>query len=520
MKYPFKKSFAFIVIVFALFIGAKSESFAQNFQLKCNKQIIEVTEQNDMPISMELNSYKIARLSYNGLPLSINVTALDFDFIDSDWDISPHSYGIKGLKKNNELTFEINNIGYVVLRFSKDQNFKKRLVLLIEAPEVLPKGQIIDIVKTYGIDNSGFKNETLKIQKALDDISGSNKILFFPEGTYKTFNLSIKSNSHIDLAKNARIIADASKIEPYFAREGEKIDHFILIKDAKNIKITGLGTLDGNGSEILAKTDHNLLNKSNGIRLLFILNSKNINLNGILLKDSARWNTHIMGSEDVTFRNCKILNSLINNEVAGSFDGWDPDASRRILIENCFAWTGDDNVAIKCTEVGSQSSPNVVEAITVRNCVFLTKKSAMKIGTETYGSSMRQILFENNDIIEADRVMGINVRDRATVDGVIFRNNRSEYNYPDRLSMPINIYLVKRDKNQTYTGKIKNVLIEDCSFEQMFPNKIEVSRHKTFTSEGDIELIFRNLTISKQVIKSVDAAYFNLEKSNGTIVFQ
>ena len=54
----------------------------------------------------------------------------------------------------------------------------------------------------------------------------------------------------------------------------------------------------------------------------------------------------------------------------------------------------------------------------------------------------------------------------------------------------------------------------------MFPNKIEVSRHKTFTSEGDIELIFRNLTISKQVIKSVDAAYFNLEKSNGTIVFQ
>jgi polygalacturonase len=520
MKYPYHKSLGFILIVFALFIGSKSYSFAQNIQVQCNKQTIEVTEQNDMPLSMELNSYKIARLSYHGNPLSIRVKALDFDFDDNEWDISPHSYGIKGHKKDNELTFEINRTGYLVLRFSKDQNFKKRLVILIEAPEVLPKGQIVDIVKTYGIDNSGLKNETLKIQKALEDISGTNKVLFFPKGTYKTFNLSIKSNSHIHLAKNARIIADASKIEPYFAREGEKTDHFILIKDAENVKITGLGTLDGNGSEILARTDPNLIGKSNGIRLLFMLNSKNIQLEGILLKDSARWNTHIMGSEDVTFRNCKILNSLINNEVAGSFDGWDPDASRRILIENCFAWTGDDNVAIKCTEVGSQSSPNTVEAITVRNCVFLTKKSAMKIGTETFGSSMKQILFENNDIIEADRVIGINVRDRATVDGVIFRNNRSECNYPDRLSRAINIYLVKRDKIQTYTGKIKNVLIEDCSFEQMFPNKMEVSRHKTFTSEGDIELKIRNLTIDKQVVKSVDATYFNLDKSNGTIVFE
>ena len=35
--------------------------------------------------------------------------------------------------------------------------------------------------------------------------------------------------------------------------------------------------------------------------------------------------------------------------------------------------------------------------------VFLTKKSGLKIGTETFCSQNANIVFENNDIIESDR---------------------------------------------------------------------------------------------------------------------
>ena len=113
-------------------------------------------------------------------------------------------------------------------------------------------------------------------------------------------------------------------------------------------------------------------------------------------------------------------------------DGWDPDSSKRVLIEDCFAWAGDDTVAIKCTGIGPGVNVPDVEDIRVRGCVFLTKKSGLKIGTETRCENMSRIIFENNDVIEADRVMGINVRDGAVVQQVMFKNNRSEIYFPDR----------------------------------------------------------------------------------------
>ena len=283
---------------------------------------------------------------------------------------------------------------------------------------MLPEGELVDIVKTYKVDNTGTKNETEKIQHALNENSGSGKVLYFPDGVYKSFMLQIKSNSKIHLTKNSRIIADASNLDSYMAKDGVGINRFILIEDAHNIHITGLGAFDGSGSEILGVNDPGLVKKPDGMRLLFMLNSKNISFDGILLKDAARWNTHFMGCEDITFRNCKMMNNLVNNENFGNLDGWDPDASKRVLIENCFSWASDDNVAIKCTGYGNLGIYNDVEDITVRGCVFLTKKSALKIGTETRCINMKRIVFEDNDIIEADRVMGINVRDRATVDGV------------------------------------------------------------------------------------------------------
>lgn len=256
------------------------------------------------------------------------------------------------------------------------------------------------------------------------------------------------------------------------------------------------------------------------MRLLLMHRAKNISFEGIILKDAARWNTHFIGCEDITFRNCKLMNNLVNNEFFGSLDGWDPDGSKRVLIEKCFGWAGDDNVAIKCSGAGNPGIFDDVEDVTVRSNVFLTKKSALKIGTETRCENYRNIVFEDNDIIEADRAMGINVRDRATVDGVLFKNNRSEYCYPDRKQMAINIYITRREDDQPWTGKIKNVVIEDCTFEQKFPNKIQVSRVASHTKKEDIDVTFKNLTIAGRSVRSLDPEYFNLSKCNGEIRFE
>lgn len=294
-------------------IGLYGISVGQTFKLECNDKIIPVMEQNDVPLSYNLNTYKYARVTYSGEPLSMEITVSGFEFTNSDWDISPHSYGIKGTKAGNKLTFTVNRTGYLVIRFKKNQDFTKRLAIFIESPEKIPDGELVDIVKKYKVDNTGKKNQTEIIQKALNEISGCGKILFFPKGIYKTFMLNIKSNSRIHLSKNARIIADASDLKSYMAKDAG-INRFVFINNAQNIEVTGLGTFDGNGTEILGLNNPELVKKLDGMRLLFILNSKNISFDGIVLKDAARWNTHFVGCENISFLNCKLINNMVNNE--------------------------------------------------------------------------------------------------------------------------------------------------------------------------------------------------------------
>ncbi|MEM8894241.1 MAG: glycosyl hydrolase family 28 protein [Bacteroidota bacterium] len=494
----------------------------QSYRLTSNGKNVEVLEQNTAPLSNGLSTYKYARVTYLGDPLSLEVEAEQFDFGNDDWDISPHSYQIDGHKVGNKLSFTIDRPGYLVIKFSKDpEEFKKRLVIFIEEPiNVSTDNEIVDIISTYDIDNTGSINETVKIQRALDDISGTDKVLYFGDGVYKTSMLQLKSNSKIHLSKEAVIKADPKDIESYKAKKGEGMNRFIYIANAENIEVSGLGTFDGSGSEILGVTLPKAGDKRTKVRLMFILRSTNISFDGIVLKDAASWNTHIMGSTNISFKNCKLMNNTMNNDYFGSLDGWDPDASQKVLIEDCFGWAGDDNVAVKCTGSGNLDILDDVSDVTVRGCVFMTKKTSLKIGTETRCANYRSVIFEDNDVIEADRVLGVNVRDRAVVSDIVFRNIRSESLFPDRRQMPINVYITRREDDQAYTGKIANVFFEDCTFEMMFPQKIQISRIESHTERTDLNVTFKNLTIAGNRVVSLDPTYFNLDKTNGIIKFQ
>ena len=508
--------FLFFLILFSFI----SRTNGQSFEVFADKNKITVNEQNDVPLSLGLSAYKFARIPYKGKSINIKIKVTDFDFKNTDWSISPKRYNLNGIKFGNTLSFSFNRLGYVVILFKQNQDFTKRIVLLFEKPELIPRNRI-NIVDTYGVDNTGKKNETNKIQMALNEISGSGKVLYFPPGTYKTFMLQFRSNSQIYLNKNARILADHSSLSSYSSDDETGIDPFLLIKNVENLSISGLGTLDGNGTQILAVSHTKNEKNIEGIRLLFIYNSKNININGVLLKDSARWNTHILKSESVSFKHCKLMNNPIENKYLGSLDGWDPDSSSDILIENCFGWAGDDTIAIKCTGNGSPLGkvPNAKNII-VRGNVLLTKKSGLKIGTETYCRQMQDIVFEDNDIIESDRVMGINVRDGAVVTDVVFKNNHAELNFPDRKQNGMNFYITKRDRNISELGKIQKVIIENCSFDMVFPKKFAFFRHYPETLKTDLSIIFKNLVVAGEKVENFNSNFFDLSKNNAQLIFK
>jgi polygalacturonase len=277
-----------------------------------------------------------------------------------------------------------------------------------------------------------------------------------------------------------------------------------LIDKATNVHIFGRGTIDGSGSVVRAQ--------GKPANLIRIRRSKNIVVEGIILRDPAAWNTHIQFSENVRLRNLKLLNDA---DVPNT-DGFDPDASRKVLIDHCFAYCKDDNIAIKTTN--NLNLNQDVDSVTVKNCVFLTKKSSLKIGTETRCNSIRKIVFENNDIIQSDRAMAIDVQDKAIVDDVLFRNIRIEHSYPDAQQRGININLTKRNSSQNSVGKIQNVRFEDCSFEEAFPNGFRIYRDTKNTLPSDVDVTFRHVTVEGTEVNSLSDVYFD-KKTNCEVKF-
>ena len=391
-----------------------------------------------------------------------------------EFEISPERAGIKGARNGNTIRFTLDGPGYVMVKINREHRI---FILADEIRKELDAGAVS--ILDYNVDTSGTELVTANLQQALDEISGTGKVLEFPEGIYKTGTISIRSHSRIHLAPGAVIMGpqDVSDLE---TEDQIRPRCLVLIKDAEDVEITGRGIIDANGSHI-----RDTYGDEGRGRLMLILNSRNVTLDGIMLRDPPSWNTHILHSEDVIIRNIKMLNDI---DVSNT-DGFDPDASRRVLIENCFAYCGDDNVAVKTT--GTLGYLQDVHDITIRNNVFLTKKSALKVGTESNANVMKNITFENNDVLEADRGMTLYCYDGALYENIRFVNNRFERTHPDRCQCGLH-FRIRRRRDWSGSGVMRQIMIKDCSFSRALPNLAQITG---LNDDHGIQLTIENMTI-------------------------
>lgn len=422
-------------------------------------------------------------------------------------EISPMSKNIKATIKGKRIRFKIEQAGYYVVNV----NSEEKIFVFAEEPAQPQNKTTVDIRDYEGVDPSGNKKCTEAIQKALDDISGSGKTLVFGAGTYLTGTLKIKSNSDIFLAPDAVIQASGDKLDFPEDAGGSESDpsrpsnltnngewmtfsRLILLDNAHNVRIHGFGAIDGNGLVLRPK--------GKPANLVRMRNCSNVVVEQVTLRNPAAWNTHVLNCDSITFRNVKIL----NNRYVANGDGIDPDASRNVLVEKCFMYCSDDNIAIKTTN--NSGLLGNVDNIMVRGNVFLTRKSAMKVGTETKGALMANIVFEDNDIVEADRALALYCNDGATFSNISFINNRIESNFKDSRRCAIDFRISERFGK----GKIENILIKDCSFVEPFPRHSVI---KGLNNEHQITgLVFDNVTI--EGIKLTNAKQARIEANKFT----
>jgi polygalacturonase len=258
----------------------------------------------------------------------------------------------------------------------------------------------------------GYNNQKA-IQSAIDECSrkGGGRVVI-PAGRWMTSYLTLRSHVNLYLREEAELFffdSVALYAVPTFTRwEGIECMNYhplIYARDAEDIAITGPGKINGNGrswwwmKKVQLKTlthlydqveagvppeERNCLAYEGGSLLrpsmIQTVNCKNVLIDSVKVLSGPMWSIHFVYCENVVARNIRVFTVGTNN------DGITPDASKRVLIKNCFFSTGDDCIVIKSGlnedgwRVGKAS-----ERIVIHHCSSVKGHGGVVIGSEMSG---------------------------------------------------------------------------------------------------------------------------------------
>ena len=315
--------------------------------------------------------------------------------------------------------------------------------------------------KTYPITKFGAKTTNTAaqnqkaIQKAIDTCSkkGGGKVIIPAGEKFLTGAITLKDGVNLVVEEGATLeFAFLPELYPIVETSWEGLECFnlspcIYAFQAKDIAITGRGTIDGGGSndtwwpwngnprfgwkegmisqriesrprllkngedgipmynEKGERTPERVFGPQDGLRPQLVSFNK---CEGILLEDvtllrSPFWVIHPLHSTDITVRRVKMINDGPNG------DGCDPECCDRVLIEDCYFNTGDDCIAIKSGRNRDGRERNMPSKnIIIRNCEMKNGHGGVVIGSEISGGC--QNVFAHDCVMdspELERVLRI-----------------------------------------------------------------------------------------------------------------
>jgi len=302
----------------------------------------------------------------------------------------------------------------------------------------------------------------------------SGDTLIVNEGIWRTGPLAIlnKSNITLHLEKGARILFtdDEDLYEPVYSRwEGVNchcLQSCLSIVNSSHIRISGEGTLDGNGTSWWAASlhkrefqkgpvspkEHQLAQLNPGYEkhsgggggrlsqylrppLLQIYKSYHVSVEGITLANSPFWTLHPLYSRNLTFKDLVI----INPKDAPNTDGIDVDSCQDVHIIGCTIDVGDDGIALKSGSGEDGIRTNIpTNNVRIEHCTVKNAHGGAVVGSETAGgiSDVRvsDCLFDGTD-------RGIRIKTRRGRGGKITNLNFSHIRMKDNLCpLTLNMY--------------------------------------------------------------------------------
>lgn len=300
-------------------------------------------------------------------------------------------------------------------------------------------------VKDFGAAGDGVHEDTLSIQAAINFLPEGGR-LFFPEGTYLTLPLAMKSRITLELSAGAIILGSpererypiikgvgtdpvTGKELPQAGFEGIEMDCYqslIHASYAEDIAIVGEGTIDGNGQNGDWWRDFESFPAARP-RVVFLNRSKNVTIHGITIANSPAWHIHPFFSSNVSLLDCFVTAP----KDSPNTDAIDPESCDGVNIIGCRFSVGDDCIAVKSGKIDmGKKYLRPADHHTIRNCLMQFGHGAVTLGSELAAGirnlSVSQCWFRSTDRglrIKSRRGRG---RDSRITD-VAFDNIRMEH---------------------------------------------------------------------------------------------
>lgn len=293
-------------------------------------------------------------------------------------------------------------------------------------------------VTDYGVVNDG-KLHTAEMQALIDQVAAEGGgVVVVPEGTYMTGALFFKQGVHLHLDNGGTLMGsnDPSDYPILKTRiEGETCLYYSALINADGLDgftISGEGTIDGNGftfwKHFWERRSWNpqCTNKDEQRpRLIYVSNSKNVQIDGVKLQNSAFWTTHIYNSENV-----KLLRLHISSPAkpvkAPSTDAIDLDVVKNVLVKNCYMSVNDDAIAIKggkgpyadywrtpYNDIDINKFPEIIgdggnENIIIEDCEYGFCHGCLTLGSESVYD--HNIILRRIKVTEANNLLWLKMR--------------------------------------------------------------------------------------------------------------